>query len=519
MKAIAPLREDFRFVRVDACAFAAVLIIFGAAFYLYWDFWDDQAAQAYMAWGMFHGMRPYVDLVDPNWPGILLPHVLAYLVAGTNAWGLRALDLVFTYALLVATSLLLAAWGVPLAMRLLAGCAYLTTYFATGWMWTAQRESFGWPLFVIGVMPFLLTVKHPKIGTSAWFWSGVICGLSLWIKPTPVLILIVLAMASARMCDREMRPMVMRGTVWHLLGIAAVSGVFLVGLAAMGELSGFIKWGIYYDLGPYAQVKFPWPTRLHIMFEFFTDLRLRQAALGLALVGIVVVVIYPTARRRWHELARPLITALALVITGALTVLLQGKLGSLYHFIPLSWALTVFAAVIWSIVPCTRSMRDLALLLAAVIVAVTAYKEPRHAGATAGSIAGIKLNTALGPDDEIVEWGYSPSLLLQSQRRTPFMTFIGTAFLTTSPPDSWAYREVLDRLNVALRDPAVRFLLVERLPNYKIQKSTPKWPIDYLNSDDALNATLQAQYEELPDSAIPGFTVFSHRGLVMHPGQ
>jgi hypothetical protein len=506
-------------VRFDACAFAVVLTLFGAAFYLNWDFWDDQAAQAYMTWGMFHGMRPYVDLVDPNWPGILLPHALAYVIAGTSAWGLRALDLVFAFAMLMATSWVLAAWGTPLAMRVLAGCAYLTNYFATGWMWTAQRESFCWPLFVIGAVPLLLVLGPRDQGSTAppmafrnraWFWFGVAGGLGLWIKPSPLLAVIVLAALAVILCDRAERAAVVRGIAFHLAGIATVSLLFIIALAAMGELSGFVKWGIRYDLGPYSQVKFPWPVRLHIVYEFLTDVRLRPIALALGIVGSAVAFCWPASSRRWAHPARPIIVSFALVITGALSVLIQGKPGSLYHFIPLDWALAAFAAVVWSIVPWTNRTRDSAMVMALLVVALTIYKEPRNAGITAGSVAGAKLNSMLGPRDELVEWGYSPSLLLRAQRRTPFMTFIATAFLTTTPADSWATREVLDRLNTALRDPAVRYLLVEQLPNYRIRADSPRMPIDYLQMDDAVRETLRTQYQLEQNDPFSGFTTFRH---------
>jgi hypothetical protein len=503
----------------DACAYAAVLLLFGVVFYLYWDFWDDQAAQAYMAWGLFHGMRPYVDLVDPNWPGILLPHALAFLIAGTNSWALRALDLIFLYAMLLATSSVLIAWGVPAALRILAGCCYLTTYFATGWMWTAQRESFCWPLFVIGAIPFLRLMgprgmnsnKEPALPRAGvWFRYGIASGLGIWIKPAPLLTVIVLIGTTALLADRADRRVVLRGILFYTLGIIAVSIAFVVALAAMGELSGFVKWGVFYDFGPYAQVKFSWPVRLHMMYEFLTDPGLLQLSPRLCIFGGLLAALWPSASRRWPHPSRPIIVCLALIATGALTVLLQGKPGSLYHFIPLEWALATFAAVVWSVVPWSAQMRASFLVTSVVMVALALHKEPHNPGTTPGSIAGKQLNRILGEDDQIVEWGYSPSLLLQAQRRTPFMTFIGTAFLITTPPDSWAAREVLDRLNVALRNPAVRYLLVERQQNYKIQPSTPQWPKDYLTADRAITDTLRTQYQELPGDTLCDFHTFIH---------
>jgi hypothetical protein len=521
-----PARLQLSAIKFDAWAFATVLVGFGATFYLNWDYWDDQAAQAYMTWGMFHGMRPYVDLVDPNWPGILLPHALAYLIAGTDAWGLRALDLIFLYAMLLATSLVLAFWGTPLALRLLAGCAYLTTYFATGWMWTAQRESFGWPLFVVGAIPLLLPLgpRDPSsirptsiVGKRAWAFFGVMAGLSLWIKPTALLAVLILGVTGVILCDRMQRWAILRGMLCYGLAIALVSILFIIVLAATGELGGFIKWGIFYDLGPYSQIKFPWPIRLHMMFEFLADLRLRQVALGLCLLGSAIALVWPPGRRRWCQPARPVIASLIMVVSGALSVYLQGKPGSLYHFIPLLWAMVVLLAVVWSILPWTVGLRNLSLLMCALLVALTFFREPHYAGTTAGSIAGRILNSKLGANDQIVEWGYSPTLLLRAQRKTPFMTFIGTAFLITTPPDSWAAREVLDRLNIALQNPSVRYLLVERQANYRIQNDTPIWPKDFLLQDAQLSRTLRTQYQELPAGTLPYFHTFIHKVPALAP--
>jgi hypothetical protein len=414
----------------------------------------------------------------------------------------------------------LAAWGTPLAMRLLAGCAYLTNYFATGWMWTAQRESFCWPLFVLAAIPFLLVLgprdsasPSPTSDARAWTWFvfGVIAGFSLWIKPSPWPALFAVYVMAAIMCDRGERATVLRGILWHTLGIVAVTVLFIGALAALGELRGFIKWGIYYDLGPYSQVKFSWPVRLRWSLHVLTDPAMRPLALAMGAVGSIVAIAWPRALRRWRQPARPIITSLMLVIASALVVLLQGKPSSIYHFIPLEWSLAAYAAVIWSIVPWAKGVRELVLICVAIVVGVTIYDGPSHAGPTQGAIAGYRLRSSLGPDDEIVEWGYAPSLLMEAQRRTPFMTFIGTAFLVTSPGDSWAAREVLDRLNIALNDPAVRYLLVERIPNYRMRPDILDWPKDYLNVDPALLETVLTRYRLLSDNSLAGFDVYSHK--------
>ena len=70
---------------------------------------------------------------------------------------------------------------------------------------------------------------------------------------------------------------------------------------------------------------------------------------------------------------------------------------------------------------------------------------------------------------------------------------------------------VLDRLNVALQDPAVRLLVVESLGNYRIMAGTPKFPMDYLTSDPTISRTLRTEYQSIPANALPGFSVFIHK--------
>jgi hypothetical protein len=474
-----------------------------------------------MTWGLFHGMRPYVDLIDPNWPGILLPHVLAYLLSGVHAWGLRVVDLFFLLALLWATSWILAAWNTPRSLRLLAGCAYLLNYFGTGWCWTAQRESFAWPIFVISTIPFLLHLRptavlndaegqRQELRSSAWLVFGALAGLSLWIKPVAWLAMVLLMAMTPLVCEPKQRAKVMRQSCIFAGGVAVVSLLFILVLAATGTLGGFIKWGIQYDLGPYSQVKWPWPTRLWITGQFLLTPQFMPLPLLLLVAGCVMAAALRLSRDRWRRHTRPLLAASALLLASLFTALLQGKLHSFYHFIPMNWAIAFFAATIWSVIPWKKAFADVANMLALASVAAMLIHGPATAGPTNGELAADHFAPRLSPQEEVVVWGYAPSLLARLQRRTPFQTFIGTSFLITSPPDSWAAREVMDRLNKALHDPSVRYLFVDQIATLPMQPTTPPNPIDYLTRDPVLSATLHREYRPLEHESLRGFDVFEH---------
>jgi hypothetical protein len=499
----------------DACAFAAILLACGFAFYLHWNAWEDQSAQIYMTWGLFHGMRPYIDLIDPNWPGILLPHILAYLLSGVDAWGLRAVDLLFLLALLTATSRILISWNTPRSLRLLTGCAYLLNYFGTGWWWTAQRESFAWPLFVISSIPFLTLLgpardtQAPVPRATAWFLFGALAGLSLWIKPVAYLAIFFLLVITPVLGDQRQRRATILGSCCFVAGIALVSLLFLGGLAATGTLAGFMKWGIRYDLGPYSQVKWPWPTRFWLTGVYLVTPEFMPLPLLLLLGGGAMAGISHLSPDRWRRHRRPLIAAAIVLFAGLMTALMQGKEHSLYHFIPMIWAIAFCAAAIWSVIPWKKPFADAAALLTAAAVIGMFIHGPDTAGPTKGEVAAARLQSTLSPQDQIVEWGYAPSLLAALQRRTPFPTFIATSFLTTSPPDSWAYREVLDRLGIALQNPSVRYLFVDQIHCFVITTAL-RYPRDYLLQDPAIRATLAREYRALPFGSFDGFDVLEH---------
>ena len=502
-------------VTTDACAFALVLLAFGLTCYLHWNAWEDQSAQIYMTWGLFHGMRPYIDLIDPNWPGILLPHILAYLLSGVNAWGLRAVDLLFLLALLIATSRILISWNTPRSLRLLTGCAYLLNYFGTGWWWTAQRESFAWPLFVISAIPFL-TLLGPKHASEpqtprplAWFIFGAFAGLSLWIKPVAWLAIFLLLVMSPVLGDKKRWGRTIRDSSYFVAGIALVSLLFLGVMAATGTLVGFVKWGIVYDLGPYSQVKWPWPTRFWLTGVYLVTPEFMPLPLLLLLGGALMAAISHLSPDRWRRQRRPLLAAASLLFAGLTTALLQGKEHSLYHFIPMIWAIAFSAAAIWSVIPWKKVFADSAWLLTAAAVIGMFIHGPASAGPTKGELAAERLQSTLSPQDQIVEWGYAPSLLAALQRRTPFPTFIATSFLTTSPPDSWAHREVLDRLSIALQNPSVRYLFVDQIHCFVITTAL-RYPRDYLLQDPAIRATLAREYRALPFGTVDGFDVLEH---------
>jgi hypothetical protein len=469
-----------------------------------------------MAWGLFHGMRLYVDAIDMNWPGILLLHVVAYLMAGTASWGIRGMDMCFQCGLLCATAYLLAAWRVPRAMRLLVGCGYLMSYLATGWWWTAQRESFNWPLWVIGTLPFTVLLGprdcvKPVFGRWAWLGMGVVLGFSLWIKPTPALPLVVVAGLALLLCDKGERAGVVRGGLLMCVGIGAVSLAFLLALAALGSLGGFVHWGIGYAFGSYAKAALPWSMRLVRAFRTAVSPGYRPVTLVLAVVGIAVAMAGGESREKllttWR---RPMGTAAVLVIATAMMAMLQGKAAFVYHYLPMRWSFALFAGVIWGVVQWNNLMRRGANLASAAIIAITFFS--LHAmGPTVGTQAAWAIGPMLRPSDQVIMWGGSTTLLAELKHRTPF-PIVGSAMVYWfTPPASPYRREMLDLLAKALRNPSVQFLLIEQGDLYT-KMPTPERLQDILDGDAEIRETIGREYRLMPSSTVGGFDVLEHVG-------
>ncbi len=467
-----------------------------------------------MAWGLFHGMKPYVDAIDMNWPGIVLVHVFAYKLAGVAPWGLRAVDLFCQFIGLAGTMYLLAAWRVPRAMRLLAGSAFLMTYLATGWWWTAQRESFNWPLWIIGAMPFLLTLGPTdriqlKHNPATWLACGMISGLSLWIKPTPALALGLVVLLSLIVSKRGDRKSLMGGIAIFVLGQLLVVGLFVLWLAAMGALGGFLKWGIFYAFGAYSKSTWPWPVRIIRTFRTAITPQYRPLTVALALSGSIAVLVNAAWRRdalyRWRL---PILSSLLLIFTGAMTAMLQGKVQCVYHFIPMRWTIALFAAVIWSVLPWNRAMGIGAWVLSigAMIVTVASI---HPVGPTPGTAAAPQVKSMLGPSDQVIMWGSSTTLLSAVEHRTPFPIVSASAAYQCTPPGSKYRRELLDMLDAALRDPSVKLLLVEQGEGYAMQR-TPEKPAAVLQADPMVSRTIQEQYILLPPRTVGGFDTYLH---------
>jgi hypothetical protein len=183
----------------------------------------DQFEVDYLGWRLLHGARPYVDFIDPNWPGIFWLHSLSTLLFGNTMYAWRVMD----YVLMLTGVLFLADWlrrtcSVQAAVWTLF--LYPALYITTGSWFAGQRDIL---LLHLGFVSFWLDHLAWSRRRPAWqFGTGAVIALATLVKPTAVLIGVALALANS--WTRRLR---FREAVMHLL--AGILGAALALFAAL----------------------------------------------------------------------------------------------------------------------------------------------------------------------------------------------------------------------------------------------------------------------------------------------
>jgi hypothetical protein len=139
---LSAVRRVPRVLSIDAVFLGVVLTTFYVWFYSRWPLYIDQSIYHYMAWGALHGMVPYRDAINMNWPGIVPFHILGRLLTGHDEAGFRLVDTVVVFVLGVSSASVLRAGGTPAPIRLLALSLYLLAYSSSSRRPPSSSRSF-----------------------------------------------------------------------------------------------------------------------------------------------------------------------------------------------------------------------------------------------------------------------------------------------------------------------------------------------------------------------------------------
>jgi hypothetical protein len=410
--------------------------------------WKDPSIYHYMAWGIDHGLVPYRDTIDPNWPGVLPLHWLAQALSGAAPWGMRLVDALLSFALLATSAFGLRHFGVQFPVRaaaLLTWCALYLSDPNNPFGLTVQRDAIQLPF----VAPFWIACMRrgrARASDAALVGVGLAAGLAVWMKPTIGLFVATGYLVAARDRNGLARLVALTG-----LGMAVACAAMIVFLFGWCDPAGFWTWGVEYAFGPYAEVRHPLGLGVRYVFHqlLFAGSPLPFAMLVLGYVGIRVqgAAVSP---ERWNVL----LESIPWIVATTVAFLLQGKLFA-YQTLPIHWTL-LMAGALW-FGTAFEARRGGALAAVATLFALLALRTTAH------PLDDQALAARLAPDvrsgDEIVVVGCLPGLLFDLQVRTPLPEVCSNLVYYFGSEETHAI--VGRHLAAAVAEPAVRFVVVE----------------------------------------------------------
>lgn len=217
----------------------AVILGLATAFYvvvsLHWRIMVDSAVMHYVVFLMQHGRAPYVQISDNNLPGAYFVEAAGMKLFGSSDVGWRF----FEFAVLALLSVAL----IDIARRwdrfagIFAAGVFVVLHSAEGPQYAAERELTLTMLLLAGVAILFRAVDRGRPALLVWF--GLATGLAASIKPTCLLLVILLlCLALAR---REV-PGALRwqGMVYAIAGAGVVFALDLLFLTHFHAVGAFV---------------------------------------------------------------------------------------------------------------------------------------------------------------------------------------------------------------------------------------------------------------------------------------
>ncbi len=302
-------------------AVLAAAVLFALLRVLNWPLVHDAPVLQYVAQQILAGQAPYRDLMENNFPGTYLLHMLQITLFGESDAGWVAFNLLYL-ALFLAVSHRLVS-RVSTRAALWSGLLFCAAYFSFGAIHLGQRD-FLMTLFTAAAGLVLVESAGRGLRPAALFACGALGAFSAMIKPYSIIYLALLLALLALFCRQQKLAFWGRAALLAL-GAAAVGAAIFAWLAACQSLAAFWDIGVNLVLGVYNKaLSLSLPELLVLLIT--TPVIFVTALFVLPFVRRVELP-SPTAQRVvWLLLCG--------IIYGALHFILQGK-GYGYHSIPL----------------------------------------------------------------------------------------------------------------------------------------------------------------------------------------
>lgn len=302
-------------------AVLAAAVLFVVMRVLSWPLAHDAPVLQYVAQQILAGQAPYRDLMENNFPGTYLLHMLQITLFGESDAGWVAFNLLYLALFLTVHYRLVRR--VSNRAALWSGLLFCAVYFSFGAFHLGQRD-FLMTLFTAAAGLVLIESAERGLRPAALFACGALGAFSAMIKPYSVIYLLLLFALLALFCRQQKLPFWGRAALLAL-GAAAVGAAIFAWLAADQSLAAFWDIGFNLVLGVYNKtLSLPLIELLALLIA--TPVIFVTALFVLPFVRRVELP-SPTARRVvWLVLCG--------IFYGLCHYLLQGK-GYSYHSIPL----------------------------------------------------------------------------------------------------------------------------------------------------------------------------------------
>ena len=419
-----------------------------------------------MSWGFKNGIVPYKDLIDMNFPGIILINLLASFISSSTQVGLRLLDVIFLFICMVSSSIIFLQFKINWIIRILCMSSYFIAYISTGMSQTIQRESYALPLVIFGLIPWIVLLMNPAQKSSNWLWLffGAVESFGLWIKPTPVLMTIFTIFLCFIYVNE--RKALIRFFLFYLTGIFLVSFAFLVWLYFIGSLDGFIMWCIKYNLQAHIRCQMSLISKIT---NTRSTIRSFFQPFSLMFMGLVLILI----KARFHSIRKSFlkefIFVTGLFLSAYISIWVQGKTYCIYHFIPFQATLALMAGVILSEACSGILFRFKYLVLGFITIYVALLFqqninvfEPQPCDARLGQY----FNSILPKDKTVVVFSIFPIFYTEFERKTPFPFIFSGAIYSFTEKNQRYRRHIKYMLKKALKVPAVSYFITRRTIPY-----------------------------------------------------
>jgi hypothetical protein len=281
----------------------------------HWKQVNDPAQLSYLCFLMDHGMAPYRDLIEINWPGIYLVNwsVMHVLGEGSLAWR------IFDFSLMG-----IAAWAMIIIARPydwlagVLGATLFALYHGRDGAGQAGQRDFIIAVLLLCAYAFLFEFfRHRREWTI--FAFGLCAGMATTIKPTPLPFVFLLLVLAAIRLRRAGEP-ILRPVLYALFGLLvpfAIIGAFLISKHSVAPFWHLLRVDLpfYKNLG-----RIPFSVLLTLV-----------ASPSVKTLGLIALVIALLKWRGWNWESSLLVAG---IIFGIASFFVQGK-GFPYHRYPL----------------------------------------------------------------------------------------------------------------------------------------------------------------------------------------